>query len=144
MGGSRTANGIGSMIVVTLRVLQAAVFLYAGFAKIGDPVGLSEDILQYQLLQDSTVNIFALALPPFEILSAMALLIGPWKRQAAFSLAFLCTIFLIGLGYAAFRGLSIECHCFGAASGTTMGIAAFRDVFLLIVAIAVYWRERRR
>lgn len=126
------------MISLLLRLLLAAVFLYAGFAKLLDPVSLAEDILQYHLVPESLVYLFALALPPFEILTALALLIGPWKRHAAFSLAVLCLLFLGALGWATLRGLSIECRCFGAASATSMTVAMVRDLLLLGLALICY------
>lgn len=143
MAGRIPADRVSPMIMVILRFLLAAVFLYAGFAKLFDPASLAEDILQYQIVPESLVNLFVLTLPLFEIISALALIIGPWKRQAAFNIVVLCVLFLSALGYATARGLTIECHCFGATSGATMGMAVVRDVVLLIISIVVYWKERR-
>lgn len=131
------------MMALILRLVLATVFLYAGIAKFIDPAGLVESILQYRIVPEILVIPLALLLPPFEIISALALLTGPWKQQAAFNIALLCVTFLVALGYAISQGLVIECQCFGNLSSSSSGMLwpLLRNFCLLAMAIWIYRQE---
>ncbi len=128
---------------LVLRVVLAGVFIYAGAIKLGSPEALASSIARFRLLPDLCIHPLALGLPPFEILSGLALLAGPWKRQAAFNLGGLCLVFLIALVTAAARGIEVDCSCFGSAARTPMGQMIARDLLLLAAAAAVYLHAAR-
>ncbi|HET6408156.1 MAG TPA: MauE/DoxX family redox-associated membrane protein [Chthoniobacteraceae bacterium] len=118
----------------------AIVFIYAGLMKVRDAASFAASIARFQILPDVLVNAIALGLPPLEILCGAALLAGPWKRQAAFGVAFLCMVFLGALASAAARGIAVECTCFGAAEPEPIWKTLVRDVVLLTAALALYAR----
>jgi uncharacterized membrane protein YphA (DoxX/SURF4 family) len=121
-----------------LRLALAGIFLYAGIAKLVDPAPLATTIMRFQLLPLVLVNPLALALPPLEIICACALLAGRWKRQAAFGICAMCTVFLIALVSAAARGIEVDCTCFGAASAAQLWQLIIRDCALLGGATFLY------
>ncbi len=124
-----------------LRVALAAVFLYAGVAKLRDAGSFASSIARFRIVPLVLVHPLALGLPPLEVVCALALLWGPWKRQAAFGLFLLTTIFLAALLSAAARGIHVECSCFGAAAGEPLWSAIARDVVLCAAAVALYVRS---
>jgi hypothetical protein len=105
-----------------------------------DSAAFASAIAHFKILPVELVNIVALGLPPFEILSAALLAAGPWKRVGAFNLLVLCLVFLGALISVAARGIELNCSCFGSASGEPVGIAIARDLVLLTVASVLYWK----
>jgi uncharacterized membrane protein YphA (DoxX/SURF4 family) len=117
MGGRRQAGGNIAMIAteralrtaffIAVRWLLAGVFFYAGVVKVGQVESFAASIARFQVVPGLLINPIALGLPPFEILCGLALLAGPWKRQAAFSILVLSGGFLIALLSAALRGIHL-------------------------------------
>jgi len=150
MGSSRTSSGSDTMKMRTpwlsslgwaaVRCLVAAVFLYSGIAKLPASLAFAGSIARFQVLPDWLINPVALALPPLEVILATALLVGRWRRQAAFGLAVLGTVFLVALISAAARGLPVECACFGHAAAEPLWILIVRDLLIAAGAIATYRR----
>jgi uncharacterized membrane protein YphA (DoxX/SURF4 family) len=136
-------KAFGKIALAAARWALAALFLYAGIMKMSDPSAFGSAIAHFKILPAGLVNLVALGLPPFEILSALLLLVGPWKRLGAFNLLILCVIFLAALVSAAARGIELNCSCFGSAQGEPLGVAIARDIVLLAVAAVVYWRLAR-
>lgn len=133
-------SAFGKMALALGRLALAAVFLYAGIMKMSDPSAFGSAIAHFKILPAGLVNLVALGLPPFEILSAILLVVGPWKRLGAFNIFILCVVFLAALVSVAARGIELNCSCFGSAQGEPVGAAIARDVVLLAVAAIVYWR----
>lgn len=131
------------MIAALVRWALAGVFLYAGISKIIEAQSFAANIARFQIVPEVLINSFALGLPPFEILCGIALIAGPWKRQAAFSIAVLCGVFLVALISASVRGIQVECTCFGSASPEPIWRSVLRDIIFLIMALAIYARTAR-
>lgn len=131
---------LGEVALALGRWGLALVFAYAGILKMRDPQAFASAIAHFKILPHELVNLVALGLPPFEILSALALVVGPWKRVGAFNILILCVIFLAALISAAVRGIELNCSCFGSASGEPVGVAIVRDIVLLAAALVLYWR----
>ena len=125
-------------ILLVLRWVLAAVFLYAGVTKALDVAAFSAAIGRYDLLPEAGNHLVATVLPYLEIYIAFLLLSGCWLRTAALISVLMCGVFCAALLAAALRGLSIDCGCFGSASGawSSVGVALLRAVALL--AFSVY------
>ena len=86
------------------------------------------------------------ALPILEILVGLCLLLGLLTRVAAGMSMLLLVAFVVGVGSAWARGLSIECGCFGGGAGPAANAAAkypweiARDLGLLALSA---WLVRR-
>lgn len=128
---------------LVLRLIAAGVFLYAGSKKLGAPQELADSIAAYQLLPAQLIDLFALGLPPLELIIGCLLLIGWQRRVAAFSGLVLTGVFLAALSSAIARGLAIDCGCFGAGAPSKSGLwlALLRDVALGAGLLFVYIRE---
>ena len=153
MGGFREAGGDCTVSIrpvawrswawLLMRAVLAVVFLYAGVVKLVDPASLATSIARFQMVPLFLVHPLALALPPFEVVCGLALLAGPWKRQATFGITALCAVFLVALISAAIRGLDVDCSCFGSTSSEPLWWLIVRDVVLLAVAGAGYLQHAR-
>jgi uncharacterized membrane protein YphA (DoxX/SURF4 family) len=125
-------------VVWTLRILLAAVFLFAAYSKLKQSYlifALSID--SYQLLPEWAVLFVARTLPPFELALGLGLLIG-WKlRYFAAASAGLLLFFFAILIYSYGRGLTIDCGCFGVGEALSPKTLA-RDGALVLSAIALW------
>lgn len=125
-----------------LRWALAGVFIYAGLTKLRDAAGFASSIARFQIAPLFLVNPAALGLPPLEVFCGLALVAGPWKRQASFALILLSVLFLGAFLSAGVRGIAVECHCFGGAAAEPLWKSITRDVLLLGAAVAVHLRLR--
>jgi uncharacterized membrane protein YphA (DoxX/SURF4 family) len=102
-----------------LAVALGAIFVYASVEKIADPTGFARIVYHYQVIGPSLrlgfapANAVAVALPWIEALAGTLLIVGLWRREAAFVAALLLVAFLAAAGSALARGIDIEnCGCF--------------------------------
>lgn len=112
------------------------VFIYASIDKIADPAYFAGTIQNYQIIPVSIINIVAIILPWLELLCGVLLLTGVWHRPASLIITFLMIVFIIAISSAIFRGLDIECGCYGS------GISAdwtriVEDFFLLAFSLQI-------
>jgi putative oxidoreductase len=125
---------------LALRLVLGAVFLYAGATKIQTPQAFADSIATFQLLPAELINLVAIALPIFEVLCGLLLILGWQKREIAFCLIVLTGFFAIFLIQGLARGLQIDCGCFGSGppSATKTWISLGRDILLLIGSVILY------
>jgi putative oxidoreductase len=141
-------SGTRRLRLLALRLLLGGVFLYAGGVKLASPRAFADGIAAYQILPEACVNVFALALPPFEILLGAWLLIGWRVRSAAFCATCTLLVFLGAIVSARLRGLHVDCACFGAdTAGSSFAngpLALVRDGVLAAAALVLYATSRFR
>lgn len=149
--GTRASSDRWSTWVSTaVRVLLAAVWMWAGVTKMAEPQRAEIAVRAYRLLPEALVKPVAWGLPFLEICLAVLFLLGirTWLA-AAISLGLLA-LFVAGVGSAWARGLSIECGCFGgggAAPGVDAASYAWeigRDAALMAASAWLLWRPRSR
>lgn len=122
------------------RLLLGAVFAAASLTKITDPQGSVRAVRAYQLVPEAMVRPFAYALPYVELAVAVLLLLGLALRYAAGAAALMLVLFMAAVASAAFRGLRIDCGCFGGGGATDnpqYAVELLRDGALLAVASVV-------
>ncbi|MCD6379815.1 DoxX family protein [bacterium] len=87
------------------RLVLAAVFIYAAFGKINNPLIFAEEIRMYEILDLSPLlYIIAIVLPWVELLCGIAFITGIFIRGASFTLAIMNMGFIAVIAY---RTLSI-------------------------------------
>jgi uncharacterized membrane protein YphA (DoxX/SURF4 family) len=137
-----------------------AVFLVAGGSKALGIQSFAVEISAYRLVPTPLAQPLAIALPLFELLIGVYLLIGFMQRWSAVAAAVLLVIFIVAMALALARGLTIECGCVGPTLGVsilreTVGPSSIvRDVLCLVLAVHLivvpgvwsvdWWRQRRR
>ena len=123
------------MIARILRFILGAVFLYAAYTKLSQPLSLfALSIDSYQLLPDYAVFAVAYTLPYLELALGLLLVIGwglPWVATAA---ATILSVFFILMLRSYGMGLTIDCGCFGAGEALSVK-TLIRDGVLLASAI---------
>ena len=101
-------------------VALGALFLWAAFNKLRPPNGpvlFSDSIHAFKLgMPDTLVKLSVGVVPWVEVISAVLLLLGIWRRGAAIVLSSLLVVFLVLIVQALARGLAVECGCFGKLS----------------------------
>lgn len=128
-------------VLWTLRLLIGGLFIYTGVIKFQDPQSFADSIVTFQMLPKQTINLLALSLPPFEVITGTLLIVGRWQRAGAFAILVLTVIFALALSQALLRGLKIDCGCFGAGSEPSIWktwAALGRDILLMAGAWVIY------
>ena len=141
--GITGTTGTTAILALIARVAVAAVFLYAGFSKVGDPAAFAQAIERYRIgiVTHELAVIAALYLPLLEITCAIALLFFRKLRAGAAALLAACgAVFVVMLAIAIARGLDISCGCFGGADAATGRAAlAISLARALALALASAW-----
>jgi putative oxidoreductase len=140
------------VIALALRVVIAAVFIYAGAVKIWDFRGggsatqaFFQDVMNYQLTPWDVSMVVAIYLPWLEVIAGAALLGRRWRLGALTVTGAMTLMFLGALGSAWWRGLDISCGCFGReVNQTDFPVVIGRDVVLLAAIGFALWAEWRR
>ncbi len=119
-----------------LRAGLAALFLYAGIAKLADVRTFALDVANYRLLPAALVAPFAAAIPGVEIACGIGLLRARSARAAGILAAALLAAFTLAAGQALARDINIDCGCFGSVRAPVTILTITRDVGLLAAALA--------
>jgi uncharacterized membrane protein YphA (DoxX/SURF4 family) len=122
------------------RLGLSGVFIYAAVPKITSPQDFADSIAAYHVLPHQVINLWALGLPFFELISGLLVLTGYYLRIGLLSIMSLLVIFLGAIAAALLRGLPIDCGCFGAESrlGSGLWVSICRDLVLLCGAVYAY------
>jgi uncharacterized membrane protein YphA (DoxX/SURF4 family) len=134
------------VIIWVGRIVLAAIFIYAGYAKLFRPdmtprpqipIAISLFALQidsYQILSPPAVLFVARTLPFAEIALGLLLLIGWQLRIWATLVTLIIGGFFASVVRAYSMGLQINCGCFAKPEPLT-GMTVIRDGVLLLLAI---------
>ena len=96
------------------RLPVCALFIYTGRTKLQDLANFVKETQAYQLLPhvwDQWSYPLAYVLPWLELLTAILLLVGLWRREARFLLALMLVGFTAGKTYVLVIGRNIDCGC---------------------------------
>ena len=107
------------------------VFIYAGAEKISDPEAFAISISNYRLLPTAAINFFAITLPWIELVAGVLSIFGIAVKENSSILFSMLLVFTIAIIISLFRGLSIDCGCFG--KGTQIGLYKLGENSLMII-----------
>jgi uncharacterized membrane protein YphA (DoxX/SURF4 family) len=102
----------GPQMALLCRLLLAAVFLAAAWPKITDLPGFAASIKHYDMVPTFLLPAFATVLAGLEVVVGLSLLLGVWRQGSTLLAALMLVMFIVAIGTAWVRGLSIECGCF--------------------------------
>lgn len=140
-----TQGNLGRILFLAGRIALAAIFLYAGYAKLKPQAGMPWSVASvntslsmfamgvdsYQMLPPWAVSPFAHLLPPFEFVLGIWLLSGIGLRFSSLLSTLAVCAFILAMVSAYRRGLTISCGCFGP--GEQIGPKTFiRDGLLFL------------
>ena len=100
-------------ISLALRLILGGVLLVAGGLKAVDPYGSATSVRAYQILPIDLANLLGFTLPFLEVLVGLFLITGIWVRINAIAGIVFMAMFVIAIGQAWARGISLDCGCFG-------------------------------
>jgi uncharacterized membrane protein YphA (DoxX/SURF4 family) len=132
------------VLSLAFRAILGSLFLYAGIAKIVDPMGFALSIYNYKLLPESLINVAAILLPWMEVIVGGSLLLGIGAAGGALIATALFSIFAGALTINLIRGLDIACGCFSTAAsgGSISGFYLLRDLSLLLMSLQVLFFDK--
>ena len=135
--------GVRKLGRTLVRIALGALFVFAGATKAYDPGAFAIEIQRYQVVPWILGALVSVYLPWLEMLAGALLLVKRFERGALLVITFLLVVFTVALASAMFRGLSIDCGCFGkafTATGTTVPL--LRNLVLLVFT-GILWMEHR-
>ena len=129
------------------RLILGVVLVVAGGLKVTSPLVSARAVRAFQILPYDLAGYVGYALPVVEILVGLLLVVGLFTRLSAVVGGLLMLAFIIGIGSAWIRGLSIDCGCFGgggavAAPQTKYVADLLRDAGLVACAVWLVARPR--
>lgn len=104
-------------IIVFLRIGLGLMWIVSAGLKLMDLDVFTRDVRNYKFpLVDVAPGdvIVGYGLPWLELIVGVLLVIGIWVKPNYLISAGMFVMFLIGIGYAKYHGLKINCGCFGA------------------------------
>jgi uncharacterized membrane protein YphA (DoxX/SURF4 family) len=132
-------TGPAGLLVLALRVVLGAMFVYAGVVKIADPAGFAQAIANYRILPAGLVHLAAVVLPWVELLAGASMVLGLFLPGGSLVVAGLMLVFACALGFDLWRGLDISCGCFGSTGDAITWWYVPRDLLLSGMAGLVWY-----
>ena len=130
-------------LIVVIRILLGAVFLWASFDKIIDPSKFARDISNYHIIPFGLENIIAIVLPWLEFLIGSGLILGILVDGAVLLSGILLISFNVLIAQAMLRGFNIDCGC-GLKEGQLVGVEKLLENFVFLGgAYLVYLRSKK-
>jgi uncharacterized membrane protein YphA (DoxX/SURF4 family) len=133
-------------LTFVFRLILGGVLLVAGALKVTDPYSSATSVRAYQILPVDLANLLGFILPFAEVAIGIFLIVGIWVRLNALAGGALMIMFIIAIGQAWARGISLDCGCFGKGGlldtdelpvwNYTLEIA--RDIVLAVVGGYLY------
>ncbi len=143
----------GPVVILVIRLILAAVFIYAGLQKIGKPLLFADEIRMYGILTGGPLlYIISILLPWVEIFCGLSLLSGIFMRGSALILAVFNLVFIFVIAYRSamiirndgtpFLKIFFDCGCgFGP---TYAWKKLIEDTLLLAGAVAIFFTRPYR
>lgn len=132
------ASPRGRVLVVVLRLVVAAVFLAAAIPKVLDPATFATDIDNYRMVPDGLIGPMAVGLPLLETIVGLALVTGVYARGSAIVASAMLVMFAGAMIQALFRGIDLDCGCFGHVVETQVGwLTVSRNVVLTAACVVI-------
>lgn len=120
------------LLLLFLRVLLAAIFFVAGFAKLADQKGSRKAMRDFGV-PNALSPVVSIALPALEIAIAAGLMFIATSWVAAISAVVLLTIFTANMTYQIVKGKSPDCHCFGQLHSEPVGWTSVIRNFIIVL-----------
>ena len=133
-------------ITLLFRLILGGVLFVAGAVKVSDPYGSATSVRAYQMLPVDLANLLGFTLPFIEIVIGAFLIAGVLVRVMASVGAILMVAFIIAIGQAWARGISLDCGCFGKGGlldteelpTLSYTLEILRDIALAAIGIYLY------
>jgi thiol-disulfide isomerase/thioredoxin len=126
--------------LLAAQLLLAAVFAFAGAAKLFDLPGSRRALVEFGV-PERAAPVAGLLLPLAELAIAVALVLHPTARWAGLAAFILLLAFIGGIANAMRRGRAPDCNCFGQVHSAPAGSSTLaRNGVLAVLAAIVAWQ----
>jgi uncharacterized membrane protein YphA (DoxX/SURF4 family) len=126
------------VILWAFRILVGGVFIWAGLLKILDPLEFAQNIANYRVFSRDLSFLIALVLPWVEVLCGILVILGIFRSASSFLLSGLLGVFLVLITVTIFRGLDVDCGCFGSIGRHVDYRLLLTDIVLLYMALNIF------
>lgn len=148
--GLQVKNGkIYTLLTNISRFVLAMVLMVSGFVKAVDPMGAMYKLQEYasafsaDILSDDWMLFFAILQAALEFLAGIFLLLGVYRKPLSVFVLLMFLFFTPFTLYIAIAGPVDDCGCFGDAVTLTNTETFLKNLFLLMLAVAVFLGRRR-
>ena len=148
--GLQVKNGkIYTLLTNISRFVLAIVLMVSGFVKAVDPMGTMYKLQEYasafsaDILSDDWMLFFAILQAALEFLAGIFLLLGVYRKPLSVFVLLMFLFFTPFTLYIAIAGPVDDCGCFGDAVTLTNTETFLKNLFLLMLAVAVFLGRRR-
>jgi uncharacterized membrane protein YphA (DoxX/SURF4 family) len=122
---------------LVFRLAVGSTFIVSGAGKLPERALFIEKVEEFKLLPDGLAHFYGNVLPGVEIAIGALLILGLLSRFSAV-LAMLSSLsFIVANSVVLYRGLNLECGCFGDAAVLQTRDALIIDCVMLIVAFLI-------
>lgn len=123
------------------RLVLAGILLWAGLAKLVQPLVALQAVQAYELVPEALVPVIGYGLPLLEVVLGLFLVAGLLTRPVAIAVIVVMVLFIAAVASAWARGLSIDCGCFGGGGQVEAGQTRYLEEILRdlgFIALAVW------
>ena len=135
-----------TIAVISCRLILGYIFIYASIPKIINPLEFSNQIDQYQATPILLNNLISLIIPWIELLIGLCLILNRNIKGSIILSILLFMIFIGLLSQAYFRGISLDCGCFGTGNQKTASELSLdmmkrirEDIIFLCMSLYLYF-----
>lgn len=136
------------------RFLVGGLFIFSGLIKLNDPIGTAIKMEEYfEVFAEDFGSFFAIFIPwalpiamimiVLELALGVAILIYYRMNLTTWVLLLLMVFFTFLTGYSAILNKVTDCGCFGDAIKLTPWESFWKDVFLMVFVLHLFWHRRR-
>ncbi len=122
---------------LVFRLAVGIVFLISGAGKLPERAVFIEKVEEFDLLPQTLANFYGNVLPWVEIVFGALLIIGLLSRFAAVVAMLSSLSFIVANSVVLYRGLNLECGCFGETAVLQTRDALIIDCVMLIAAFLI-------
>ncbi len=131
-----------SWIELVARYVLGLTFIYASCHKIGAPDEFAKIIYGYGLFPGILINLVAITMPFFEMVSGVALVTGIYPKSASLIINSMLALFILALSINLIRGHEFDCGCFSPGQTgytSSAGLEIGRDIVMLGMGLYVFF-----
>ena len=127
-------------LMMAIRFILGAIFVYSAYAKLQDSQQFAESIHGYQVFGLLISNWAAVLIPVLEGILGVLLITGIWLNETFLMTLALYLVFDLMIIQAAVRGLDIDCGCFSPSGNSPVDAAKIIQnlVLTILAAIGLY------
>lgn len=126
-------------MIFAFSAVVGGLFIWAGILKIIEPLEFARNISNYRILSPKLSLLVAIILPWIELLSGISIIIGVMRRASALLISLLLVGFIALIGVTMFRGISVDCGCFGSFSRKADFLLMAQDLGMLLLSGTVFF-----